>query len=584
MKYHKALMILFVLICCLTSCGENKMGATADMDKNNSIMENETITESEPNKEVLTEEAIPEYDRNIPVSFVDYDALMAQMEDGQREAFREYLPVLTGEERFIVTDVDFKDEKDGETRSFTMYEWFDTIYPVKECDLSFSRAACLDLDDDGIWEVIIPFWSYWDEYLVLHKEGDLFYGTSIGSRGFACLQQNGYFLTSGGAPCTHVERLSFRDGVFVRAEHAHACEYSKPAYEIEGQAADEAAWDAWYLENFNEDVIWYEALPNLSLTAQAEEKLKKNGIDIPKGCYIRKVTKIPSKDYDIERIWIDYLVQPENAYKHCEDYYFLYDKKTGEFLSCLHDKVSDYEPYEACSFFAHTEDVNFDGREDIVIHNGYTRYNAAYRAWLQTESGVFVYCPEFLEKMGDYELDFEEQAVIGRWSDGSAGNTTIGWYHFEENQYKVYYREYVKRCSLNPDKKYETITLGVSFNGGDATAAYIYCLPRHYVYPDSRDEEAIYAILKPEDSSDYLNVTFYADEAYIKELYTLRLIMANPEVLLEEIVFDDYNSDGYLDIKIPYMTKGAAEIIDTVLLQNPDTGRFEPQDKKTPGN
>ena len=60
--------------------------------------------------------------------------------------------------------------------------------------------------------------------------------------------------------------------------------------------------------------------------------------------------------------------------------------------------------------------------------------------------------------------------------------------------------------------------------------------------------------------------------------------MANPEVLLEEIVFDDYNSDGYLDIKIPYMTKGAAEIIDTVLLQNPDTGRFEPQDKKTPGN
>lgn len=588
MKLQKMFMLLFVLLCCLTGCKKRSVPMTG-IENNNSIVENETITERKTDGNVPVEEAVPEYDTSIPVSFVDYDALTAQMEDRQREAFREYLPILTGEERFIVSDVDFKDGKDGETRSFTMYEWFDTIHPVKECDLSFNQAACLDLDDDGILEVIIPFWSYWDEYLVLHKEGDLFYGTSIGARGFECLQQNGYFITSGAAVCNHVERLSFHDGAFVRAEHAHACEYSEPAYEIEGQAADEAAWNAWYQENFNEDVIWYEAQPNLSLTAQAEETLKEKGIDIPKDCYIRRVTIIPSKEFYIERVWTDYLVQPQNAYKHCEDYYLLYDKETGEFLNYIHDKVSDYEPYEACSFFAHMEDVNFDGREDIVIHNGYTRYNAAYRAWLQTEDGGFVYCPDFLENMGDYELDFEEQAVIGRWSDGSAGYTTIGWYHFKENEYKLYYREYERRCSLNPDKKYETITLGVSYDGGDVAAAYIYRLPRHYIYLNSQDEgEAIYAVLKPEDStgypyiSDYLNVTFYADKAYTTELYTLKLLMTNPEFMLEEIAFDDDNADGYLDIKIPYSTAETTGMTYTVLLQNPDTGRFEPQENKTP--
>lgn len=571
MRFQKTLM-LFVLICCLTGCGKAWPAVSADTAQNSSTVENETITKSEQDKEVLMEETAPEYDRDIPVSFVDYDALTAQMGDREREAFREYLPVLTGKERFIVTDADFKD---GETRSFTLYEWFDAIVPVKECDLSFSHAACLDLDDDGTLEVIIPFWSYWDEYLVLHKEGELFYGISIGSRGFAYLQQNGYFLTSGGAPCTHVERLLFCDGTFVRTEHAHACEYSKPAYEIEGQAADEAAWDAWYQENFNEEVIWYEAQPDLSLTAQAEETLRKNGIDIPKDCYIRRVTVIPSEEFYIERVWVDYLVQPENAYKHCEDYYFFYDKETGDFLNCLHEKVSDYEPYEACSFFAHMEDVNFDGREDIVIHNGYTRTNVAYRAWLQTEDGFFVYCPEFLEKMGDYELDFEQQAVIGRCSDGS-GSVIIGWYHFEETEYQLFYREYSQRHSLNPEKGYIGITLGVSYDKGDAAAAYIYQYPRHYIYPESWDEEeAVYAVIKPEDGSDSLFVTFYTDKSYTEELYTLRLLMTNPEFMLEKITFGDYNQDGYLDIKSPCSPVESAGRTYTVLLQNPDTGRFE---------
>lgn len=580
MKFQKTRVLLFVLICCLTGCGKDKITVTADLDKNNGTVENEAIIKSEQDKEVLMEEAAPEYDRSIPVSFVDYDALMAQMGDREQEAFREYLPVLTGKERFIATNVDFKDSKDGEMRSFTLYEWFDAIYPVKECDLSFSQAACLDLDDDGTLEIIIPFWSYWDEYLVLHQEGELFYGISIGSRGFACLQQNGYFITSGGAPCTHVERLLFRDGAFVRTEITHACEYSEPAYEIEGQAVDEAAWDAWYSENFNEDVIWYEAKPNLSLAAEAEETLRENGLEITKGCYIRRVTKIPSKEFYIERVWIDYLVQPENSYRHCEDYYFFYDKETGEFLSCLHDKVSDYEPYEACSFFAHMEDVNFDGREDLIIHNGYTKYNVAYRAWIRAENGLFVNCPDFLMKMGDYELDFEEQAVIGQWSDGNY--ETIGWYHFEENQYKLYYREYGQNHSLNPDKVYYPITLGVSYDDGKAAAAYIYRYPRHYIYPESWDEEeAIYAVIKPEDRSDYLFVTFYTDKAYTAELYTLRLLMTDSEVILEEIAFDDYNSDGYLDIKVPYST-GMAGKRYSVLLQNPDTGRFETEETKIP--
>lgn len=576
MKFQKTLMLLFVLICCLTGCGKDKMTVTADLDKNNGTVENETIIKSEQDKEVLMEEAAPEYDRSIPVSFVDYDALMAQMGDRERDAFREYLPVLTGEERFIVTYAEWKDNERGE---FTLYEWFDTIFPVKECDLSFSHAACLDLDNDGTLEVIIPFWSYWDEYLVLHKEGELFYGISIGSRGFACLQQNGYFITSGGAPCTHVERLAFCDGTFVVTEHAHACEYSEPAYEIEGQAADKASWDAWYQENFNKEVIWYEAQPNLSLTAEAEETLRKNGLEIPKDCYIRRVTVIPSEEFYIERVWVDYLVQPENAYKHCEDYYFFYDKEMGDFLNCLHEKVSDYEPYEACNFFAHMEDVNFDGREDLVIHNGYTRTETAYRAWLQTEDGFFVYCPEFLEKMGDYELDFEQQAVIGQWYDrgydGCRGDI-IGWYHFEENEYKLFYKEYSQTHNLTPDKEYYRITLGVSYDEGAAAAAYIYQYPRHYIYPESWDEEeAVYAVIKPEDGSDSLFVTFYADKSYTEELYTLRLRMTNPEFMLEKITFGDYNQDGYLDMKLPCSPIESAGRTYTVLLQNPDTGRFE---------
>lgn len=62
MKFQKTLMLLFVLICCLTGCGKDKMTVTADLDKNNSTVENETIIKSEQDKEVLMEEAAPEYE------------------------------------------------------------------------------------------------------------------------------------------------------------------------------------------------------------------------------------------------------------------------------------------------------------------------------------------------------------------------------------------------------------------------------------------------------------------------------------------------------------------------------------------
>ena len=51
-------------------------------------------------------------------------------------------------------------------------------------------------------------------YLILHREGEVFYGVDLPVRWFEDLQQNGVCIGSGGAFYHEYYRMSFRNGAF----------------------------------------------------------------------------------------------------------------------------------------------------------------------------------------------------------------------------------------------------------------------------------------------------------------------------------------------------------------------------------
>lgn len=131
---------------------------------------------------------------------------------------------------------------------------------------------------------------------------------------------------------------------------------------------------------------------------------------------------------------IQYKEQPENAYRHKEDY-FLFMTQDDEISQVL---VIDYEDKgihiglneetecegnhslgEGCGFDAHFEDVTFDGRKDLIISVGNSRHAAYYCAYICEDDG-FRYEKTF-EHIPSYKVKRDEKVIHGSDTDG------MGW-------------------------------------------------------------------------------------------------------------------------------------------------------------
>lgn len=187
---------------------------------------------------------------------------------------------------------------------------------------------------------------------------------------------------------------------------------------------DEANPDNLFADITDEELL-YAIEKNVILTSDTEIE-SHEWIDEEKSCL---------------RIKVQYKEEPDDNYRHKEDYFF--------FLDVNHDIQMLYVDYpdvdwknidedrflwSACDFNAHFEDVTFDGHDDLIIFLGHagshgTLVSCAY-IW---ENGSFRYEPTF-EDIPYYEADVENQVING-WNKNSASSETHFIYEYRNGEF-----------------------------------------------------------------------------------------------------------------------------------------------------
>lgn len=136
------------------------------------------------------------------------------------------------------------------------------------------------------------------------------------------------------------------------------------------------------------------------------------------------------------RVGICYKEQPEEGYQHKRDYFFCFMDEDTQVLEVdypPHDALDDAERLvgSACDFNAHLEDVNFDGKEDLIIFLGHAgahgvQYSCAY---LCTDEG-YEYCKSF-ERIPNYSVDTENQVVAGQLTSSARSISKVQYVYDE---------------------------------------------------------------------------------------------------------------------------------------------------------
>lgn len=102
------------------------------------------------------------------------------------------------------------------------------------------------------------------------------------------------------------------------------------------------------------------------------------------------------------------------------------------------------------SYHLEQADVNFDGKQDLLIHEGYSGGSGGswgnYRAmvWDDTD-GQFVYFPSFPEQVSSLELD--QQRIVNRWQSG-VSYECVDIYEIVDGEY-VCTKSLVTDCKMN---------------------------------------------------------------------------------------------------------------------------------------
>lgn len=194
---------------------------------------------------------------------LDLSALEASMPGEDYAAFETYLPVLRGEQAFRWVEGPYDGYECGwEPFDADMTAVHDQLWsgfggeiPEK---LTLDRLAVQDIDGDGAAELVLLFQDGAYNYLVLHREGEKFYGTRFYVRWFEGLQKNGVYWGAGGAGYSTYCRMSFQNDHFEEQELGRSIDGAHTCYrELDGREVTKEAFDAWYAENMVGDVAWY---------------------------------------------------------------------------------------------------------------------------------------------------------------------------------------------------------------------------------------------------------------------------------------------------------------------------------------
>ena len=195
---------------------------------------------------------------------LDAGALEDTMPEADYAAFAACLPVLRGEQtfRWVAGPYDGYPDYNWEPFDADMTAMRDLLWRGFEKEppetLTLDRLAVQDIDGDGTAELVLLFQDGAYNYLILHREENTVYGTSLSVRWFEGLQKNGVYWGAGGAGDSTYYRMCFRNGRFEQEELAHKVEWANGCTcTLGGETVTEAAFDAWYAETMVGDVTWY---------------------------------------------------------------------------------------------------------------------------------------------------------------------------------------------------------------------------------------------------------------------------------------------------------------------------------------
>lgn len=129
------------------------------------------------------------------------------------------------------------------------------------------------------------------------------------------------------------------------------------------------------------------------------------------------------------RVQIDYADTPADEYAHKRDKFF-YVGDDGNVTSFEVKYTTKYptddshQVFQACDFYAELVDVNFDGREDVVIRLGYAGAQGAlvHTVYLGSDDG-FILNKSF-EDIANYKLDSENQLIYGSYRSNAVTRAT----------------------------------------------------------------------------------------------------------------------------------------------------------------
>lgn len=194
----------------------------------------------------------PEW-RGVEISTVDFGAYENSLSREDWLALSSYFPVLLDGAVFRWTAWDYKGEPEDIplsgllTNSHSYLRHSDTLL--------LNSFTLFDMDGDGVKELILCFGNWYEHFLILHREGNAFYGADRVLRAFEGLQTNGVFYGANGAYL----KISFVEGKFseeVLAEREGDGTGEGQHYYIGDQEVDEDAFQTWEKEINVGSVDW----------------------------------------------------------------------------------------------------------------------------------------------------------------------------------------------------------------------------------------------------------------------------------------------------------------------------------------
>ena len=233
-------ILLLLSILSFTSCSNNSLSE--------SNIDTTEITETATEKNVGLSEMIETQETDMKsLSAVDFTQFKSMMNPDDYSELEKYFPVLSGDLKF-----NYQNQlNEKECREINLHELCEELLLMK-----LQMFTVCDLDNDGTKELILCLGNY-TEQVIIHKENDDFFATSLWYRGFNCLQNNGIYISSGGASCSHYNKLSFEDGKFAEQELGHGCTYEDNIFTVNGNPVSEEEFQQWCEEILTGKVEWY---------------------------------------------------------------------------------------------------------------------------------------------------------------------------------------------------------------------------------------------------------------------------------------------------------------------------------------